>query len=48
MKQSHKEVYIQAGFKPGCILILNTGFEAVGALCPIDLQDVNISIGREV
>jgi hypothetical protein len=26
---------------------LNTGFEAVGRYAPIDIQDINISIGKE-
>jgi hypothetical protein len=29
------------------VLLLNTGFEAVGRYAPIDIQDINISIGKE-
>jgi hypothetical protein len=29
------------------MLLLNTGFEAVGRYAPIDIQDINISIGKE-
>jgi hypothetical protein len=43
-----QEIYIQAGFKTSlCVLLLNTGFEAVGRYAPIDIQDINISIGKE-
>jgi hypothetical protein len=42
-----QEIYIQAGFKTLCVLLLNTGFEAVGRYAPIDIQDINISIGKE-
>jgi hypothetical protein len=46
-KQSPK-IYIQAGFKTSlCVLLLNTGFEAVGRYAPIDIQDINISIGKK-
>jgi hypothetical protein len=30
-----------------CVLILNTGFEAVGNYCPIDVENVNINTGKE-
>jgi hypothetical protein len=43
-----QEIYIQAGFKSSiCVLILNTGFEAVGNYCPIDVENVNINTGKE-
>jgi hypothetical protein len=29
------------------VCCLNTGFEAVGRYAPIDIQDINISIGKE-
>jgi hypothetical protein len=42
-----QEIYIQAGFKTSlCVLLLNTGFEE-GRYAPIDIQDINISIGKE-
>jgi hypothetical protein len=41
-----QEIYIQAGFKT-LLCCLNTGFEAVGRYAPIDIQDINISIGKE-
>ena len=43
-----QEVYLQVGFKTSlCVLILNTGFEAIGSYSPIDAQDFNIAIGKE-
>jgi hypothetical protein len=29
------------------VLLLNTGFEAVGRYAPIDIQDINISIEKK-
>jgi hypothetical protein len=47
-RSNHPRIYIQAGFKTSlCVLLLNTGFEAVGRYAPIDIQDINISIGKE-
>jgi hypothetical protein len=43
-----QEIYIQVGFKTSiCILVLNTGFEAVGSYSPIDVQDMNIANGKK-
>lgn len=42
-----QEVYLQVGFKTSlCVLILNTGFEAIGSYSPIDPQDFNIAVGK--
>jgi hypothetical protein len=40
-----QEIYIL--FQDITMLLLNTGFEAVGRYAPIDIQDINISIGKE-
>lgn len=43
-----QEIYLQVGFKTSvCMLILNTGYEALGYYTPINIQDVNISIGKD-
>lgn len=43
-----QEVYLKVGFKTSiCVLILNTGFEAIGHHSTIDPQDFNIAIGKE-
>lgn len=42
-----QEVYLQVGFKTYlCVLILNTGFEAIGHYSPIDAHDFSIAVGK--
>ena len=44
-----QELYLQVGFKTHvCMLILNTGFEALGSYSPVDVKNVSISLGKEM
>jgi hypothetical protein len=42
-----QEYIFKLGSRHHYVLLLNTGFEAVGRYAPIDIQDINISIGKE-
>lgn len=42
-----QEIYLQVGFKTAiCILVVNTGFEAVGHYSPIEVDAFEISEGK--
>jgi len=44
-----QEVYLQVGFKTSvCVLIVNTGFEAIGSFSPIDPKAVDVAAGKTV
>lgn len=43
-----QELYLQIGFKTYvCMLILNTGFEALGSYSPVDIKNSSVSLGKE-
>jgi hypothetical protein len=46
LQQSPKKYIFKLGSRHHYVLLLNTGF-AVGRYAPIDIQDINISIGKE-
>jgi len=42
-----QEIYLQVGYKTSiCLLLLNTGFEAVGHYSPVDPDNFNINTGK--
>jgi Zn finger protein HypA/HybF involved in hydrogenase expression len=42
-----QEIYLQVGYKTAiCVLLLNTGFEAVGHHSPVDPDNFNINTGK--
>jgi Zn finger protein HypA/HybF involved in hydrogenase expression len=42
-----QEIYLQVGYKTAiCVLLLNTGFEAVGHYSPVDPDNFNINIAK--
>lgn len=42
-----QEVFLQVGFKTSlCVLIVNTGYEAIGHVTTIDVKDVDIAEGK--
>ena len=43
-----QEIYLQVGFKTSvCVLILNTGAEVVGTYAPVEVDEVDITVGKE-
>jgi hypothetical protein len=47
-RSNHPRNIYSSGFKTSLCVLLNTGFEAVGRYAPIDIQDINISIGKKI
>jgi len=45
----NQEVYLQVGFKTSlCVLMANTGYEAVGRYSPVDASNVDIALGKKL
>ena len=44
-----QEIYVRAGFKTViCVLILDDGFEVVGTSAPVDVDNMDLSIGKDI
>lgn len=42
-----QEIFLQVGFKTSiCILIANTGHEAIGSYSPVSIDDFDVLIGK--